>query len=104
MYEMLVGLEIKDNEIYQNYRDKMGPLLIRHGGGFRYDFKIAETLKSETDNKINRVFIIYFKNKQFMKNFFDNDEYRKIKVEYFESSVGDMTIISEYSSQTDEET
>jgi uncharacterized protein (DUF1330 family) len=74
----------------------MGSLLTQYKGGFRYDFKISEVLKSENESKINRVFTIYFKSKDLMEGFFGNSDYKKIKEEYFKSSVGDVTIISEY--------
>lgn len=93
---MMVGLQIKDDEIYQNYRDAMKPLLDKVGGGFRYDFKVSEVLKNEEGRPINRVFAIYFDNHSKMEEFFSNPEYLKIKSEYFETSVEATTIISEY--------
>ncbi len=49
---------------YQAYREAMSPLLERIGGGFRYDFTIAKTLRNSVGHEINRVFIIYFPNRQ----------------------------------------
>lgn len=63
-YERLVGLQVTDPGMYQKYREAMKPLLERHGGGFRYDFWIQETLKSEAKSPINRVFVIYFQDKE----------------------------------------
>lgn len=45
--EMLVGLNVIDDEAYQSYRDEMMPILKNYGGGFGYDFKVSEVLKSE---------------------------------------------------------
>ena len=64
MIETLMGLDVADNDGYQAYRDAMLPLLERIGGGFRYDFTIAKTLRSSAGHEINRVFIIYFPNRQ----------------------------------------
>ncbi len=58
--EMLVGLRVVNDEAYQSYRDAMTPILNRYGGGFGYDFKVSEVLKSRTEAPINRVFTIYF--------------------------------------------
>ena len=44
--EMLVGLYVVDDEGYQSYRTEMTPILESYGGGFGYDFKITEVLKS----------------------------------------------------------
>lgn len=75
MYEMMVGLKVINDEVYQNYREAMKPILETFGGGFRYDFKIAETLKSETDDPINRVFAIYFSSEEMMEKFFSHEDY-----------------------------
>ena len=75
MYEMMVGLKVINDEVYQNYREAMKPILETFGGGFRYDFKIAETLKSETDDPINRVFAIYFSREEMMEKFFSHEDY-----------------------------
>src|SRR5690606_3624486 len=38
----------------------MTPILQRFGGGFRYDFKVAEIVHTATEASINRVFTIHF--------------------------------------------
>ncbi len=94
--EMLVGLNVIDDDAYQLYRDEMTPSLMSYGGGFGYDFKISEVLKSKTEAPINRVFTIYFSNEDSMNSFFSNDGYLKIKARHFEKSVTDTTIIATY--------
>ena len=94
--EMMVGLYVKQNDIYTQYRAAMRPLLEQHGGGFRYDFKVAEVLKNEEGRPINRVFAIYFKDKQNMEKFFSHPDYLVIKAKYFEASVEATTILSTY--------
>ena len=95
-FEMLVGLEVIDDQSYDNYRKEMIPLLEQHGGGFNFDFKISEVLKSQTDNNINRVFTIYFSNEESMNSFFNNGKYLEIKKTHFEGAVKSTTIISSY--------
>jgi uncharacterized protein (DUF1330 family) len=94
--EMLVGLNIIDDEAYQSYREEMTPILKSYGGGFGYDFKISEVLKSKTSTPINRVFTIYFSNEHSMNLFFSDKEYLKVKQRHFEKSVSDTTIIATY--------
>ena len=94
--ELLVGLNVIDDDAYQLYRDEMAPILLSYGGGFGYDFKISEVLKSETEAPINRVFTIYFSDEDSMNSFFSNDEYLKINERHFEKSVTDKTIIATY--------
>lgn len=95
-YEMLVGLHVIDDEQYQAYRTAMKPILDLYGGGFGYDFKIAETLRSETPEIINRVFTIYFPDSHKMDQFFSDPEYLKAKEQFFEVSVASTTIIAGY--------
>ncbi len=73
--EMLVGLNVVNDEEYQAYRDEITPILKRYGGGFGYDFRVAEVLTSRTDAPINRVSAIYFSNEDSMNSFFSNDEH-----------------------------
>jgi len=94
--ERLVALNVVDEEIYQSYRDKMMPILESYNGVFGYDFKISEVLKSETEAPINRVFTINFPNEDAMNAFFSNQEYLKVRQEYFDRSVADTTVIATY--------
>jgi len=94
--EMLVGLNVIDDEIYQKYREHMFPILQSYNGGFGYDFKVSEVLKSESKKPINRVFTIFFNSQETMDAFFADEKYMEIKNKYFEYSVADSTIISKY--------
>ena len=94
--EMLVGLHVVDEEGYQSYREEMMPILEYYGGGFGYDFKVSEVLKSRTKVPINRVFTISFPNEDSRDSFFSNDEYLKIRQHHFKKSVTDTTIIATY--------
>ena len=93
MIEILVALDVADNDGYQAYRDAMAPLLKRMGGGFRYDFTIARTLKSAAEHPINRVFVIFFPDAEARDRFFGDETYREIKTRLFETSVKGATII-----------
>lgn len=99
-YEMLVGLQVLDNDQYQQYRDAMMPILLAHGGGFGYDLQISKVLRSDTNAEINRVFTIYFPDQQKMDAFFANTEYLLIKEKYFNNSVGSTTIMASYEKNT----
>ncbi|NJK99919.1 MAG: DUF1330 domain-containing protein [Spirulinaceae cyanobacterium RM2_2_10] len=94
--EMLVGLNVTDPAVYQSYRQAIQPYLERYGGGFSYDFRIADVLKSRTAAPINRVFTIYFTDKAALDAFFADPEYQQVKQRYFEQSVADTTIIATY--------
>ena len=95
-FELLVGLNVVDDAAYQSYRDEMTPILATFGGGFGYDFKVSEVLKSKTEAPINRVFTIYFSSEASMNSFFANEKYVEVKQRHFEDSVADTTIIATY--------
>ena len=95
MYQNLVALNVIDEESYKKYREGMIPILKAHGGGFNYDFRISEVLISQTENKINRVFTIYFPDKETSKKFFSSEEYLKVRKTYFDKAVDAVTIIAE---------
>ncbi len=100
VYERLVGLNVTNDKVYQEYREKMTPILVECGGGFGYDFRISEVLKSQTDEEINRVFTIYFPDKVAMQQFFAAESYRAIRAEFFAPSVASTTVIAEYDRKT----
>ena len=95
-YEMIVGLQVKDDKLYSDYRHAMKPLLEKADGGFRYDFKVSEVLKNEEGRPINRVFAIYFGSKEQSERFFSDPGYLEIKKQFFEASVDHTNIISKY--------
>jgi uncharacterized protein (DUF1330 family) len=95
-HELVVALNVTDRSVYQQYREAMAPLLQAHGGGFRFDFTVDEVLRSASDHPINRVFAIYFADRQRMDAFFGHPEYRAIKARFFERSVAGTTILGAY--------
>lgn len=95
-YEMLVGLNVLDDDKYQEYRVAMKPLLLTYGGKFGYDFKVSEVLLAEASEDINRVFTINFPDSDGMERFFSDPDYIKVRERHFEKSVGNTTIISSY--------
>ncbi|WCL49673.1 DUF1330 domain-containing protein [Leptospira sp. GIMC2001] len=96
MFESLVGLKIKDDDLYTEYRKNMIPILEKYEGGFRYDFKIQETLKSEHSDSMDRVFIIYFKDRKSKESFFSDPDYITVRNKFFIPAVESTHILSEY--------
>jgi uncharacterized protein (DUF1330 family) len=95
-FTMLVGLEVIDQDGYARYRAAMTPILERYGGRFGYDFVIAEVLRSEVAEPINRVFTLVFPDRATMAAFFEDPEYRGVRARHFESAVGHVTRIAEF--------
>ncbi|MCF7980352.1 MAG: DUF1330 domain-containing protein [Pseudomonadales bacterium] len=95
-FDRVVGLCVTNDEMYQNYRTSMKPILAQYGGKFTYDFRVSEVLASPTHQDINRVFILTFPNRANMEQFFSNEEYLQVKHQYFEPSVASTTIMATY--------
>ena len=95
-FERLVGLQVDDQEAYTRYREAMMPILLRYGGGFGYDFHIAEVLRSATPDPINRVFTIHFPSEDASDRFFADPEYIEAKRAHFEGAVTATTILAAY--------
>lgn len=89
-----MGLHVTDDDEYQKYRQGMVPILESYGASFRFDFKIAEVLISESDCEINRVFVIDFPSKGKMDQFFADPNYLAVRNRHYEASVSESTIIS----------
>jgi len=95
-FEMLVGLQVSNDEIYTQYRKAMTPILTQYQGSFTSDFKVSEALLTPDNAMINRVFTICFKDKAHMEAFFSDADYLAVKQAYFEKSVAQTCIISSY--------
>jgi uncharacterized protein (DUF1330 family) len=95
-FEMTMGLFVADHEKYAQYRAEIAPLLEAAGGGFRYDFEIARTLKSETLDEINRLFVIRFPDRDTKDRFFADPQYVAIRSRLFDKAVKSKTVIAEY--------
>lgn len=93
---MLVGLDIVDEDAYAAYREAMKPILERHGGGFRLDFTVAKTLKSDVPHGITRVFAIHFPDAERRDRFFSDPEYRLAKERHFARAVRHIAVLAEY--------
>ena len=93
-FERIMGLQVTNDEQYTKYREGMTPILAAFGGSFGFDFKIAEVLKSKTQDSINRVFTIDFPSKEAMDRFFSDPGYLEVKNKYFNGCVKSATVIS----------
>ncbi len=96
MFENLVGLQVTDEEMYRAYRKAMRPILEEHGGGFAYDFRLADVLINQSGNPMNRVFTIYFPDEATAEQFFADRRYLEAKEKYFNKAVDCITIIAQY--------
>ncbi|MGB7341185.1 MAG: DUF1330 domain-containing protein [Phototrophicaceae bacterium] len=94
--EMLIGVNVIDDGSYQQYREKMTPILHTYGGGFGYDFVVSDVLKNPSANAINRVFTIYFPDETTKDAFFADDDYNAIREKYYAPAVTSATILASY--------
>ena len=95
-YEILMGLFVAGQETYAQYRAEIAPLLETAGAGFRYDFDVSRTLKSEAGLEVNRVFVLRFPDREAKERFFADPRYLAIRARLFEPSVERSVVIAEY--------
>ncbi len=95
-HEMVVAMHVTDDDAYTRYRAAMMPILASYGGGFRYDFKVGETLRAEAGHPVNRVFTIHFADRPSMDRFFSDPAYLEAKRAFFEGAVAHTTIVAAY--------
>jgi uncharacterized protein (DUF1330 family) len=96
-YERCVGLWVQDEAAYGRYRAGMLPILATYGGAFRYDFQVAQTLKAETQEPINRVFVLAFPDETAHEAFFADPAYLAVREAHFKAAVSAVTVIAKYS-------
>jgi len=96
MFEMMVGLNVTDDPLYDQYRAGMSPILSSYGGFFRFDLVVSKMLKSAAEHPINRVFSLCFPDRQKRDAFFSDPAYKKVREEFLAKSVSGRTLIAEY--------
>jgi uncharacterized protein (DUF1330 family) len=94
--EILVGLEVLDDETYSEYRARMTPILLEHGGSFGLDVRVAEVLRSPQPGEFNRLFTIRFPSVEAHDAFFANAAYLAIRRQFLEPSIGRVLRLGRY--------
>jgi uncharacterized protein (DUF1330 family) len=94
--EYLTVLHVTDDRLYQEYRAAMTPILQNYSGGFGYDLKVSEVLKSEVETPINRVFTMFIESDEAAEAFFNDEDYLKVRAKYYNDSVSFLAIVSKY--------
>jgi uncharacterized protein (DUF1330 family) len=84
---LLYGLWVRDQALYERYREQMAPILRQYGGGFGYDFSVSKVLRSEVEAPINRVFTMRFPSAAQAAAFFADVDYRAIRGRSFAPAV-----------------
>jgi uncharacterized protein (DUF1330 family) len=93
---LVIGLEIRDEASYRQYRAEMTPILKRHGGDFAYDFVVSQVLRQEAPGAVNRVFAVHFPDAETAGRFFGNEEYVAVRGKYFDPAVGNRIEIGAF--------
>ena len=93
-YVTLIALQVIDHALYAQYRAGMMPILKTYGGAFGYDFVIADVLKSEVGEDINRIFTISFPDQQASVRFFADEDYRRVREAFFKPAVASTIMIA----------
>lgn len=94
--ELLVGLTVRDERGYADYRAAMTPLLAARGGSFGVDVRVAAVLRAPGP-AFDRLFTIRFPSAREHDAFFADPDYLAIRARLFEPSVaGAPQILGRY--------
>ena len=95
-FELLIGLHVTDDQMYNQYRAGMTPILESYKGTFRYDFRVSEMLKGQASDPFNRVFLISFPDESARDHFFADEEYKSVRAAFFDHAVKSFATIASY--------
>ena len=91
----LIGLEVREQGLYAEYRARMTPILHAHGGRFGVDLEVSRVLKG-SDAALNRVFTIVFPSRAASVAFFADPAYLAVRREWFEPAVAHVARLAEW--------
>ena len=94
--ERLVGVQVINENEYQEYRRQMSPLLEAAGGRFVVDVRVSEVLVAPESARFNRLFSLRFPSDEAMQRFFASEAYRAVREAHFVSSVSTTTALATY--------
>lgn len=97
-YQILVGANITDQHMYEEYRRQMFPLLSKSKGEFLYDFNATPLEMGKLGQNYNRVFVISFPDENTKTGFFADPDYLKIRQTLLLGAVSEIEQISHWSS------
>lgn len=84
----MIGVNVLDNDKFDEYCHAIQPLLAIYDGRFCYDFKIPNNCIASRHQHINRVFAVQFSSKDHMNAFFADREYLKTRGRHILKSIG----------------
>ena len=75
-YYVVVDIKVRDPEGYEEYKEKVGPLIAKFGG--RYLVRAGELTTMGDDWKPERIVILEFADKKTAMAFFASEEYAPV--------------------------
>jgi uncharacterized protein (DUF1330 family) len=95
-HELVIAMNVTDPQTYSSYRAGMTPILIRYGGGFRYDMEVSRVFASPTSHPITRLFAIFFRDRPARDAFFADPEYLRVREQLLTRSIDGYTVVAEH--------
>jgi uncharacterized protein (DUF1330 family) len=93
-FVLLLGLEVRDEEGYARYRERMQPILAAFGGAFGCDVRVSEVLIGAPPS-VNRLFTLSFPDRRRREAFFADVGYQRVRAEHFAPAVGEVAVLGE---------
>ena len=92
---LVVNIEVKDPVKFQEYREKVAPLIAKFGG--RYLIRGGELRRLEGNPPLNRLVVVEFPSVAAAEQFYNSTEYRPILKLRLESTKSDTVLVEGYS-------
>jgi uncharacterized protein (DUF1330 family) len=91
---LIANLRVKDPAKFAEYRDKVAPMIARHGG--RYLVRGGAGTPVEGDPKLERVVVLEFPTMEALRGFYHGAEYAPLIALRQSASEGDVALVEGY--------
>lgn len=86
--DRVVGVQLRDEAGYLEYRRRIAPLLASYGAHFVLDVRVSEVVRAPIEGaQFDRLFILRFPDAAAWERFFADPGYAQIRAEHYEPSV-----------------
>jgi uncharacterized protein (DUF1330 family) len=92
---LVVNIEVKDPIKFQEYREKVAPLIAKFGG--RYLIRGGEQWRLEGNPPLNRLAVLEFPSVAAAEQFYNSAEYQPVMSLRLESTQSDLVLVEGYS-------
>jgi uncharacterized protein (DUF1330 family) len=91
---LIANIRVTDPARFAEYRDKVAPLIARHGG--RYLIRGGAVTPVEGEPRLERVVVLEFDDMAALRRFYDSADYAPLIALRQSASTGDVALVEGY--------